>query len=190
VLFLKPVTNELNAIKQILAIFGEASSLQVNYRKTSATVICGTVEDETRIGEHLGCQCVQFTIRYLGLQLALRPLTRAEWQSLLDSSVKLIPTWQRGFIQRDARLVLIKTVMMARPIHHIMVEGPPAWLVEEINKHLRSFFWVGKKVAISGNCLVAWDSICKPICFGGLGVKNLRLLGLALMGVATTHGSR
>jgi hypothetical protein len=54
VLFIKPVSQELNAIKQILAIFGETSGLQVNYTKTSATVIRGSVEDETRIGEQLG----------------------------------------------------------------------------------------------------------------------------------------
>jgi hypothetical protein len=69
--------------------------------------------------------------------------------------------------------------MMARPIHHILVDGPPAWVVEEINKHLRSFFWIGKKDVTGGKCLVAWDSVCKPVCFGGLGVKNLKLQGLA-----------
>jgi hypothetical protein len=43
--------------------------------------------------------------------------------------------------------------MMARPIHHILVDGPPAWVVEEINKHLRSFFWIGKKDATGGKSL-------------------------------------
>jgi hypothetical protein len=190
VLFLKPITHEINVIKQILATFGEASGLQVNYAKTSATVIRGTAEDETRIGEQLGCACVPFPIRYLGLQLALRPLTRAGWQPLLDSAVKLVPSWQRGFIQRAGRLVLIKTVMTARPIHHIMVDGPPAWVVEEINKHLRSFFWVGNKEATGGNCLVAWDSVCKPLCYGGLGVKNLRLQSLASESVGSGYNAR
>jgi hypothetical protein len=59
-------------------------------------------------------------------------------------------------------------------------DDPPAWLVEEITKHSRSFFWVGKKLANGGHCLVAWDNVCKSTRYGGLGVKNLRLQGLAL----------
>jgi hypothetical protein len=37
-----------------------------------------------------------------------------------------------------------------------------------------------KDRASGGQCLVAWKEICKPLEFGGLGVKNLRLQGLAL----------
>jgi hypothetical protein len=70
--------------------------------------------------------------------------------------------------------------MLARPIHHIIVEDPPKWLLEEVEKHLRGFFWVGKKRANGGQCLVAWDNISKPKRYGGLGVKDLRLQGLAL----------
>jgi hypothetical protein len=70
--------------------------------------------------------------------------------------------------------------MLARPIHHIIVDDPPSWLLEEVEKHLRGFFWVGKNRTNGGQCLVAWDNISKPKRFGGLGVKDLRLQGLAL----------
>jgi hypothetical protein len=43
-------------------------------------------------------------------------------------------------IDRAGRLTLIKTVMMARPVHHMLVDNPPVWLLEEVMKHLRSFF--------------------------------------------------
>ncbi|KAM0907037.1 hypothetical protein ACQ4PT_016377 [Festuca glaucescens] len=84
VLFFRPAVYELVVIKQLLNIFGEASGLQVNYRKTSATLIRGAAEEEAIIQEILGCQCAAFPIKYLGLQLALRPLTRAQWQPMLD----------------------------------------------------------------------------------------------------------
>ena len=38
----------------------------------------------------------------------------------------------------------------------------------------------GKKEAIAGRCLVAWDTVCRPVIYGGLGIKDLRLHGLAL----------
>jgi hypothetical protein len=180
VMFLSPVREELWAAKELLQIFGEVSGLKVNYQKTTATLIRGSEEEEDLVRSTLGCQVTNFPIRYLGLQLALRPLTRAEWQPLLDSVVHFLPAWQRGLIARAGRLMLIKTVISARPIHHILVAEPPAWLLEEVVKYIRGFFWVGKKQANGGQCLVAWDNICKPTHLGGLGVKDLRLHGLAL----------
>jgi hypothetical protein len=125
VIFVRPVEQELRTIKQILTMFGEASGLQVNYSKTTATMIRGTEEDKSRTQEFLGCQHANFPIRYLGLQLALRPLTRAEWQPLLDAVVHVLPAWQRGLIGRAGILTLIKSVILARPIHHILVDKPP-----------------------------------------------------------------
>jgi hypothetical protein len=44
----------------------------------------------------------------------------------------------------------------------------------------RAFFWVGMKQVSGGQRLVAWESICRPLCHGGLGIKNLHLQSLAL----------
>jgi hypothetical protein len=180
VLFIKPESRELWAVRQILGLFGEASGLEVNYRKTSATLIRGTHEDEERTTQTLGCELTRFPIRYLGLQLALRPLTKAEWQPMLDRVIKCVPSWQRGLIRREGRLVLVNSVVAARTVHQMVVAEAPVWLLEEINKWMRAFFWAGKDEVQGGQCLVAWKTICKPKSFGGLGVKDLRLQGLAL----------
>jgi ketosteroid isomerase-like protein len=74
--FCKPLSAELEAVKAILHVFGEASGLCVNYRKTSATLIREQDGDVVRVAETLGCEVVGFPIKYLGMQLALRPLTK------------------------------------------------------------------------------------------------------------------
>jgi hypothetical protein len=84
IIFCKPLIPELEAVKAILRVFGEASELCVNYRKTSATLICERDGDADRVAEALGCEVVGFPIKYLGMQLSLRPLTKAEWQPLID----------------------------------------------------------------------------------------------------------
>jgi hypothetical protein len=123
---------------------------------------------------------VSFPIKYLGLQLALHPLTKAQWQPILDRVIDCLPAWQRGLIAREGRLTLIKSVIAAKPVHQMLVAEAPAWVLNEIDKWERAFFWTAKNHVNGGQCLVAWDSICKPLEFGGLGVKNLRLQGLAL----------
>jgi hypothetical protein len=42
VIFIKPEHRELRAVSHILSLFGEASGLRVNFRKTTATLIRGT----------------------------------------------------------------------------------------------------------------------------------------------------
>jgi hypothetical protein len=56
VLFFKPETQEIAAIKTILGIFGEASGLKVNYNKTTATIIRGDLGVGTMVKERLGSQ--------------------------------------------------------------------------------------------------------------------------------------
>jgi mannosylglycoprotein endo-beta-mannosidase len=83
-------------------------------------------------------------------------------------------------IARQGRLILIKTVVTAKSIQQMLIAEAPAWVLEEINKWQRAFFWVAKEKVNGGQCLVAWSKVCTPYEFGGLGVKDLRLQGLAL----------
>jgi hypothetical protein len=180
VVFLKPTVQDLVTIRALLEVFGAVSGLKVNYSKTAATLIRGSDQDKQRVTEILQCAITEFPIRYLGLQLALRPLTKAQWQPMLDAAMKIVPAWQRGLIQRPGHLVLVKAVMAARYVHHLIITEAPSWLHDEFNKSLRGFFWAAKERANGGQCLVNWNQICKPLEFGGLGVKNTRIQSLAL----------
>ncbi|KAM0866517.1 hypothetical protein ACQ4PT_042555 [Festuca glaucescens] len=54
IIFCKPLRFEMEAVKAILQVFGEASGLRVNYRKTSATLIREQEGDAERVAETLG----------------------------------------------------------------------------------------------------------------------------------------
>jgi hypothetical protein len=114
------------------------------------------------------------------MQLALRPLTKDEWLPTLDKILACLPSWQSAMITREGRLLLINAVIAARPIHLLLIVEAPTWFLEEVNKWARAFFWDTRNEVHGGQCLVAWDRIFQPTCYGGLGVKNLELQGLAL----------
>ncbi|KAE8781679.1 hypothetical protein D1007_45073 [Hordeum vulgare] len=95
-LFIRPSAQDMSFVRNALHIFGEASGLKVNYAKSSAILIRGDEQDQLRVADVLQCQAGEFPCRYLGLQLAIRQLTRAQWQPLLDQAKRFVPTWQRG----------------------------------------------------------------------------------------------
>jgi hypothetical protein len=78
------------------------------------------------------------------------------------------------------RLVLIKSVITSIPIYLSIAMELPAWLLQFLEKRIRAFFWKGSEAVSGGHCLVAWDQVCRPVEYGGLGVLNLKLLGFAL----------
>jgi hypothetical protein len=140
VLFVKPFVFDLVAVREILAVFGMASGLTVNYQKTAATIIRGGESENLLASTILRCQILEFPIRYLGLQLSIQPLTRAQWQPLLDAAIRVAPAWQRGLMARSGRQVLVQSVMSARPIHHLLIQDAPVWLFEELERGFRGFF--------------------------------------------------
>jgi hypothetical protein len=99
---------------------------------------------------------------------------------MLDKIIACLPSWQSGLITREGRFLLISAVIAARPLHLLLTAEAPDWFLDKINKWMRAFFWTAKDTANGGQCLVAWQRVCKPKCFGGLGVKDLALHGLAL----------
>ncbi|KAK1663359.1 hypothetical protein QYE76_051518 [Lolium multiflorum] len=93
VLFISAEENEMIAVREILGLFGDASDLKVNCMKTTVTLICGVEEDNEKVRVNMQCDIAEFLIKYLGMQLALRPLTKAEWKSVLDYVVHCLSSW-------------------------------------------------------------------------------------------------
>ncbi|WVZ63856.1 LOW QUALITY PROTEIN: hypothetical protein U9M48_013454 [Paspalum notatum var. saurae] len=67
-------------------------------------------------------------------------------------------------------------------------------VIKAIDKRRRGFLWKGQEQANGGNCLVSWERVQRPLCYGGLGVHDLDRLGCALriwwLWLQKTDGSR
>jgi hypothetical protein len=53
-------------------------------------------------------------------------------------------------------------------------------MIKAFMKLFRGFLWAGFESAHEGKCLVAWDQVHRPLSLGGLGVKDLKLMGPAV----------
>jgi hypothetical protein len=91
VMFLQLDRNELLLIKEILRIFGVASGLVTNIRKSSATPIRCQEHDLEVVQDTLPCSVVNFPCKYLGLPLSVRKLSKSEFLLLIEKIADYLP---------------------------------------------------------------------------------------------------
>lgn len=83
-------------------------------------------------------------------------------------------------MNKAGRLTTVKVVMSSICIYTLISLKIPDWVFQEIDKRRRGLLWTGKEKAHGGQCLVAWNTACRPIEFGGLGITDLRIASFAL----------
>ena len=92
ILFGHPTSEEVLAVKEILQLFGRVSGLQVNFQKSTATMILCDTDEAGPIVEHLGCPIVELPNTYLGIPLTFRRPTAAQLQPVVDKAACKLPT--------------------------------------------------------------------------------------------------
>uniref|UniRef100_A0A0A8XQ40 Uncharacterized protein n=1 Tax=Arundo donax TaxID=35708 RepID=A0A0A8XQ40_ARUDO len=180
VLFIQPTSQEMELARAILEKFGDASGLHANLQKSSAIPIQCDSEDLALIEENLPCPAGTFPCTYLGLPLSNRKLRASELLPLVEKVADKLPGWKAGLIHKAGRIILVRMVLTAIPIHVLIALDIPKWVIRAIDKKRRAFLWKGRDSVNGGNCLVSWDKVCRPLDLGGLGILNLEVLGWAL----------
>lgn len=126
-------------IKAILGLFGDATGLKTNFSKSAITPIHCSADQLSLIEETLSCRVENFPITYLGLPLGTRKPTKAELQPILDKLAKKVAGWKPKMLSIDGRLCLIKSVLMALPVHFLSVLQLPRWAIKDIERKCRGF---------------------------------------------------
>ncbi|WVZ91117.1 hypothetical protein U9M48_037330 [Paspalum notatum var. saurae] len=180
IMFLRPNRDDLLLISQLLKAFGHASGLRTNLAKSSVSPINCTVEDLQVFSELLDCEIRNFPCSYLGIPLTIRKPTKNDLLPLIDKISSSLPKWKASLLSRAGRLVVVRAVFSAIPIHVMLALDLPKWVVKAIDKLRLGFLWAGRQNANGGNCLVSWEKVQRPLHYGGLGILNLETMGWAL----------
>jgi hypothetical protein len=98
VMFLQPHRDELSLVKEILKIFGAASGLVTNIRKSSVTPIQCQDQDMEVVQTTLSCSMVEFPCKYLGLPLSVKKLSKNDFLALIDKITDYLPGWKAALM--------------------------------------------------------------------------------------------
>jgi len=109
--------------------------------------------------------CVPFT--YLGLPVGANPRIDKTWQPLLKLLTNRLGSWGNKYVSLGGRVVLLNSVLNAIPIFYLSVMKMPVKVWKKIVCLQREFLWGGVKQSKRD---------------GGLGVRDLRQVNLALLG--------
>jgi mannosylglycoprotein endo-beta-mannosidase len=180
VTFFRPTYLDLHTCSAIVEDFGVASGLRTNLAKCSLHPIRCSPEQVELARGILGCEVAPFPCKYLGLPLSIRKVTAAQLQPVVDNAVKRLQPWCAKLMNRGGRTILVQTTLSAMIVHAMMSLDVPPKALEAFTKICRAFLWKGRREVNGGHCLVAWEKVTSPKCFGGLGIPNLHLLNLAL----------
>jgi len=83
-IFLRPAAADINITLQLLQLFGDASGLKTNVQKSNVLPIQCAEEDMVTIQNLLPCEVQNFLCKYLGLPLAIKKLTKEQFQPIID----------------------------------------------------------------------------------------------------------
>ncbi|KAL0302173.1 UNVERIFIED_CONTAM: hypothetical protein Scaly_3040000, partial [Sesamum calycinum] len=118
-------------------------------------------------------------VRYLGLPLISARLSVTDCQSLLQKIDSRIKGWEGIQLSFAGRVQLIKSVLTSFEVYWATAFILPKGIINEMIKRFRTFLWKG--TSSSGYPKVAWETVCRPIEEGGLGIKDILALKRALM---------
>ena len=117
VVFCHPDAHDLQAIRELLRVFGIASGLRTNLAKCTATPIHCDVEHLDTIRCDIACSVTSFPMPYLGVPLAVRKLHSSSLDPLIEKLAKKLSSWRASMLSLADRLSLVRHVFTAMPSH-------------------------------------------------------------------------
>ncbi|KAL8160789.1 hypothetical protein V2J09_012278 [Rumex salicifolius] len=118
---------------------------------------------------------------YLGMQVLHKRVSKHTFRSLVEKVNAMLTGWKCKFLSMAGRVTLAKAVLSSIPVYSMGVVCLLISTYKEIDKIIRGFVWVSW-VGHRKLHLVSWKELCRLKDHGGLDLRSMRELNLALIG--------
>jgi hypothetical protein len=120
-------------------------------------------------------------MRYLGVLIHYERLTLAEWKLVEERLQKCLSSWKGKLLSLGGRLILINSVLSKMVLHMISFFLLPKGVLHKLDYYLSRFFWQGGNEKNKYR-LAIWSVVCCPKYQGGLGIHDLQVKNMTLLG--------
>ncbi|XP_021888529.1 uncharacterized protein LOC110807660 [Carica papaya] len=161
-------------------VFKTFSELKINLLK-SELARTGGEGDGSNYAKVLGCKLVMFPLKYLGVPLGAKFKDKCTWEPVIELFENRLARWKKNFLSKRGRLTLINSTLANLPIYYLSTLTIPKEIAKKLETIQRNFLW-GDDEGHKKYHLVSWEEIKKPVLRGGLGIRSLVYLNMALQG--------
>ena len=144
-----------------------------------AIIPLGRVDNVEELAAELGCGVGPLPSMYLGLPLGAPHRALGVWDSIEDRFRRRLATWKRQYISKGGRITLIRSTLSSLPIYFLSLFRMPKSVCSRLEKIQRDFLWGGGNLERKPH-LVNWKTVCLQKSHGGLGVRSLSKMNIAL----------
>ncbi|KAG7556378.1 Endonuclease/exonuclease/phosphatase superfamily [Arabidopsis suecica] len=159
-------------ILQVFDKFAEVSGLKISLEKSTLFMAGFSRDHVQEILQRFPFEAGSLPVRYLGLPLLTKSMSRSDYLPLLEKIRARITSWTGRFLSFAGRLQLIKSVLSSITSFWFSAFRLPSKCIKELESLFSAFLWSGP-VLNTNKAKVAWVDVCKPIKEGGLGLRML-----------------
>nr|KYP50798.1 Putative ribonuclease H protein At1g65750 family [Cajanus cajan] len=129
----------------------------------------------------LNCSITSIPFVYLGIPIGAQYKSLSLWNPIKDRMKSKLSSWKRRHHSFGGRLILLKSVLSSLPLFYLSFFKISKAVSLSITKIQSAFLWGGgmeqRKIH-----WVRWSTVCKPKESGGLGVRDLEIFNISLLG--------
>lgn len=148
IVFLDDNVEQIQNLKNILLAFELISGLKVNFKKSVVAAV-GNALHTTECALLFGCPLTSFPMKYLGIPLGHKSKAVGIWDVILHKFQKKLSIWQRRYLSKGGRLMLIIHVLSSLPVYYLSLFQLPVSVEKQI-KIMKQFLWVLQKQGEEG----------------------------------------
>ena len=178
ILFCEANSEQLTYLRWTLMWFEAFSGLRINLFK-SVIIPLGRVDNVEELADELGCEVGSLPSTYLGLPLGAPHRALGVWDSIEDRFRRRLAIWKRQYISKGGRITLIRSALASLPVYFLSLFRMPKSVCLRLEKIQRDFLWGGGNLERKPH-LVNWKTVCLDKSYGGLGVRSLSKMNIAL----------
>jgi len=118
--------------------------------------------------------------KYLGMPIGGNPRKKVFWNPVVEKIRSRLSRWKGRLLSMAGRICLIKSVISALPLFYFSFFRAPVSVCNQIRCIQAQFLWgwghESRKIA-----WVKWKWICRPVEYGGLGIKDINCFNVGLL---------
>jgi len=122
-------------LKHILLWFEQISGMKNSFHKSEIIPLNADEEVVHELAHLFGCPVGNPPMKYLGVPLYYKKLSREDIQPQVDKMLKRMAGWRGNLLSYAAKLVLVKTCLASIPVYLLSFIKFPKWAIRVLHSH-------------------------------------------------------